>query len=60
MANLPKSHNSEPKRKINKDVLLWGIFVVFVVVSLAGLVAIDVVGEARMGNHQHPADAAEK
>jgi hypothetical protein len=60
MADPHESGNQETKRKLNKDLLLGIIFAIFVIVSIAGMVAIDVLGEAKMGGKHQVQDAAEK
>jgi hypothetical protein len=61
MTNQPKPEaQHEPKRRINKDLLLGALFVLFIVLAIGLMVAIDVVADARMGGPHEIHDAAEK
>ncbi len=50
MANLPKPQDRAPNPKAGKDVWLAVIFALFVVLALAAMMAIDAIGEAKMGD----------
>jgi hypothetical protein len=58
MADLPKHDDGSRKGKGNKRLLLGIIYAIFVVASLAAMVAIDSYGEAKMGKQSvRPAGA---
>lgn len=60
MADLPEPKNQDPKRQFSKDTLLWVLLALFVVLSIAAMVTIDVVADAKVGGTHEVPDAAEK
>ena len=48
MADSPEPKNLPRKSKINKDILLGVLYVIFVVAAVGGMMLVDYVGEKKM------------
>jgi len=57
MADRPQPDKRPRKGKINKDVLLAVLYVLFVVAAVGGMMALDYYGEVKMGRTTAVQDA---
>jgi hypothetical protein len=59
MADLPKPKDRPRKGKLNKNLLLGMLYVLFVIAAVGGMMLVDVYGEAKMGSAAKIHDAAD-
>ena len=59
MADLPEPKDRPRKSKLNKDLLLALLYVLFVIAAVGGMMLVDVYGEAKLGSAAKIHDAAD-